>query len=78
MSIKVCQKCKTTNAVGNRACIKCGEPLKDVGQSEQKFGHLYFAMGKNLFSKLLTWAVIISVIFALVAVLKLPLFEMFH
>ena len=76
MSVKVCQKCKTPNAVGNSACIKCGERLNmNVSQPDKKFGHLFVSSGKNIFSKLLFWATIICVILALAAVIKMPLFQ---
>ncbi|PKL77939.1 MAG: hypothetical protein CVV27_04250 [Candidatus Melainabacteria bacterium HGW-Melainabacteria-1] len=78
MSIKVCPKCQVKNAVGNRNCVKCGRSLiHDRITSDQKKGNFYLYMMERLFSSVLAGCAVISVFFALMAILNQPAFTIF-
>lgn len=78
MSIKICQRCNTKNAPGNRTCIKCGRNMMyDAIQSEKKKGNFYLYIMERFFSSVLVGCAVISVFFALMAVLNQPAFSIF-
>lgn len=78
MTFKVCPRCQTQNAVGNRTCIKCARNLMyEEIQSHRKKGNFHLYVMERFFSSLLVGCAVVSLFFALMAVLDQPAFMLF-
>ncbi|HEY9839085.1 MAG TPA: hypothetical protein V6D23_01420 [Candidatus Obscuribacterales bacterium] len=78
MGVKVCKRCQTTNALGNSNCIKCGRSLLyDSITSDKKKGNLYLYIMERFFSSVLVGCAVVSVFFAVMALLNQPAFTIF-
>lgn len=71
MGVKVCHKCRSTNAVGNSLCIRCGQDLSHerITHTEKK-GNIYLYAFNQAFNKFLIGGAVISLIMLMVAVMN--------
>lgn len=75
MSIKVCPKCKKSNAPSNGSCVSCGmtilyTPLKP----EKRPRKIFQEMVNRLFSTVLLGGAVVSVFIVIMAIAKRPEF----
>lgn len=79
MGVKVCLRCQTKNDPGNRSCIKCGRNLlyDNSKSGRQKQSKFYLYIFERFFSSVLVACAVISVFFAVMAILNQPVFTVF-